>query len=72
MKNEIQIKDEYIKLLIDVEPYLPEEDFWTDNNWEFTVLSYIVQGQYDDVEKYLREHYMDYDHDKKEFVKNLI
>ena len=51
---ELADKDEYIKLLIDVEPYLPEEDFWTDNNWEFTVLSYIVQGQYDDVEKYLK------------------
>lgn len=51
---ELADKDEYIKLLIDVEPYLPEEDFWTDNNWKFTVLSYIIQGQYDDVEKYLK------------------
>ena len=33
----------------------------------------LIRKKYDlKAPKYLREHYMDYDHDKKEFVKNLI
>lgn len=53
--NDEIIKSEMAELFIFAEKFLSGEDFWTDDNWKYTVLSNIFQENYDEAEKYLKE-----------------
>ena len=56
--NQFPLFKEYFKRILDI---------------DMNELLNLIRKKYDlRAPKYLREHYMDYDHDKKEFVKNLI